>query len=106
MVSALGLIGLAVVVLVHTFLAATATRFFRLQLNTTWGRALFAAVFVPLLLFVSTLVLSGALGLGGEVGRTGAILLVFVVPLVLGYSIDLFWIPAPEEIELPDTEES
>jgi hypothetical protein len=105
MVTLLGGIGILLVVVVHTFLAATSTRFFRIRMRTQWGRALYAAVFVPLLLVASTMVLTGALGIGSDVGRPAAVMLVLVVPLILGYSIDLFWIPSPDEIDLPETTE-
>ena len=105
MVSPFEAVGILVVVAVHSFLAATATRFFRIRMDTRWGRALYAVVFVPILLVVSTFVLTGALGIGADVGFSAAVMLVFVVPLVLGFSIDLFWIPAPDELDLPDTTE-
>jgi hypothetical protein len=105
MVSPLEALGILLVVVVHTFLAAVSTRFFRLRMNTRWGRALYAGIFVPLLLVASTILLTGALGIGSDVGRTAAVMLVLVVPLILGYSIDLFWIPAPGEIDLPETAE-
>ncbi len=103
MVSVVGAAGLAVVVVVHTLLTAVATRYVRLRLRTRWGRALYAGTLVPVLLVVSTLVLTGALGLGASLGRRSALLAVLVVPLTLGYAIDLFWMPAPDEVELPDT---
>lgn len=105
MVSPLEAVGILLVVVVHTFLAAVGTRFFRIRMKTRWGRALYAAIFVPLLLVASTLVLTGALGIGSDVGRPAAVMLVLVVPIVLGFSIDLFWIPPPDEIELPETTE-
>ncbi len=105
MVAPTELIGLAFVAALHTAIAAVATRFFRIHLDTRWGTAVYAAVFVPLLLVVSTLVLTGALGLGAGLGdRRLALVVVFAAPLVLGYSIELFWMPAPEEIELPEAD--
>jgi len=103
MVSPLEGVGLVVVVVVHTLLAAVTTRYVRLRLNTQWGRALYAGLLVPVLLVLSTLVLTGALGLGGSLGRRTALLVVLVLPLTLGYAIDLFWMPAPDEVELPET---
>jgi hypothetical protein len=101
--SLLGTVGLLVVVLVHTALTAVATRYIRLRLRTSWGRALYAGLLVPVLLVVTTIVLTGGLGLGGTLDRQTALLVVLVLPLTLGYAIDLFWMPAPDEIELPDT---
>lgn len=103
MVSLLGAVGLLIVVAVHTFLTAVATRYIRLRLNTRWGRALYAGLLVPILLVGTTIVLTGALGLGASLDRQTALLVVLVLPLTLGYAIDLFWMPAPEDIELPDT---
>lgn len=105
MVSLLGAAGLLIVVAVHTFLTAVATRYIRLRLNTRWGRALYAGLLVPILLVITTIVLTGGLGLGTSLDRQTALLVVLVLPLTLGYAIDLFWMPAPDEIELPDTTE-
>lgn len=104
MVSALGLVGLLVVVGVNTAIAAVATRFLRIRMNTRWGQVVYVGLVVPALVFVSTLVLSGVLGLGSTLGdRTTAIMVAFVLPLVLGFSVDLFWMPHPDDVELPDT---
>ena len=104
MVSVSAAIGFVVIVGLHTLMATVATRYFRVQLKTQWGSAAFALLLTPLLLVVSTLVLSGVLGIGGNLGdRNTAVFVVILLPLVLGYSIDMFWLPAPEEIDLPDT---
>jgi len=104
MVSVSAAVGFVVIVGLHTLMATVATRYFRVQLKTQWGSAAFALLLTPLLLVVSTLVLSGVLGIGGNLGdRNTAIFVVVLLPLVLGYSIDMFWLPAPEEIDLPDT---
>lgn len=104
MASVVGLVGLAVIVAVNTALAALLTRVFRVQLSTVWGSGLFVVLFVPLALLVSTLVLSGVVGLGGDLGSTVAVVGVTVaLPLALGVAFDVFWMPAPEEVELPDT---
>ncbi|AGN00210.1 hypothetical protein L593_01285 [Salinarchaeum sp. Harcht-Bsk1] len=95
-------IGVAVIVAIHTVVAVVLTRFFRLQLDTNWGAAAYTLVLVPIALIVSATVLSGVLGLGGNVGgRDVVLLLVIALPLSLGITIDYFWMPAPEEIELP-----
>ena len=107
MVSVSAAVGFLVLVGVHTLIATVATRYFRVQLTTQWGSAVFALLLTPLLLVASTLVLSGVLGIGGDLGdRNTAVFAVILLPLVLGYSIDMFWLPAPEEIELPDTAEN
>jgi len=104
MVSALEFVGLLVVVGVNTAVAAVVTRFLRIRMKTRWGRVVYVALVVPTLVFVSTLALSGVLGLGTALGdRATAILAAFVLPLVLGFSVDLFWMPHPDDVELPDT---
>lgn len=101
--SLLTALGVAIIVAIHTAIAVVLTRFFRLQLETNWGAAIYTLLLVPIALIVSATVLSGALGLGGSVGgRDVVLLLVIVLPLSVGIAIDVFWIPAPEEIELPD----
>ena len=95
-------LGVAVIVAIHTVIAVVLTRFFRLQLDTNWGAAVYMLSLIPLALIVSATVLSGVFGLGGNVGgRDVVLLLVIVLPLSLGLAIDYFWMPAPEEIELP-----
>lgn len=95
--------GVALIVAIHTAVAVVLTRFFRLQLKTDWGAAVYTLVLVPLALLVSVTILSGVFGLGGNLGGLDVvILLVIVLPLSVGIAIDVFWMPAPEEIELPD----
>ncbi|GAB3684334.1 hypothetical protein GCM10028857_13180 [Salinarchaeum chitinilyticum] len=95
-------IGVAIIVAVHTAIAVVLTRFFRLQLKTEWGAAIYTLFLIPLALIVSASLLSGLLGLGGNLGgRDVVLLLVIVLPLSLGITIDLFWMPSPDEIELP-----
>jgi len=96
-------LGVALIVAIHTVVAVVLTRFFRLQLDTDWGAAIYVLVLIPLALLVSAAVLSGLLGLGGNVGGRDVVLqLIIVLPLSLGITIDVFWMPAPEEIELSD----
>jgi len=102
MASIVAVAGLLFVVALHTVIAAVVTRFFRIRLETVWGSAVYAVVFVPMLLIASTLVLTGALGLGAAVGgKTTAVIIVVAVPLTLGFAIDLLWMPDPETVELP-----
>ncbi|WP_248515275.1 hypothetical protein [Salinarchaeum laminariae] len=96
-------LGVALIVAIHTVVAVVLTRFFRLQLDTDWGAAIYVLVLIPLALLVSAALLSGLLGLGGNVGGRDVVLqLIIVLPLSLGITIDVFWMPAPEEIELSD----
>ncbi len=104
MVSFVSVVGLLLIVGLHTFIAAVATRFLRIRLETQWGTALYVLFLVPVILLLSTLVLSGPLGLGTDLGSQQAVvMLVIALPLTLGYTIDVFWMPHPDEIELPDT---
>jgi hypothetical protein len=103
MLGSFELVGLLVVLLVNTAAAALATRFFRVRLHTRWGSAVYVAVLVPLLLVVSTLFFAGGLGLGPNLGSTAAVVgLTVLVPLSLGVAFDYFWMPAPDEVDLPD----
>lgn len=104
MVSVADLVGLAVVVGVNAAIAALVTRFIRVRLDTLWGVALYVVLLVPVVQFVTTLVATGPLGLGPDLGGVTAVLAVAVLlPFALGVAFDYFWMPAPEEVELPDT---
>ena len=103
MVSALGLVGLAIIILVNTAITALMTRFFRVRLETSWGSVIYTALLVPVVLVVSLLVLSGVLRLGNDVGSRGMVIgLTILLPLLLGVTFDFFWMPAPDEVDLPD----
>ena len=104
MVSAVGAIGIVVIVAVNTATAALATRFLRVRLETDWGTALYVALIVPVCELALTLVLSGVVGLGSNLGGPVAVLAAAILlPLALGVAFDFFWMPAPDEVELPDT---
>jgi len=93
-----------VMVLGTTGLAAVSTRLLRVRLNTDWGAAVYVAVLGPLVLGAAT-VLMGSLG-GPNLGsRTTVGLVLVLFPLTLGVAFDVLWMPAPEEVELPDTVE-
>lgn len=104
MVSLGAAIGLAVIVFVHTAIAAVLIRFFRLRLATRWGTALFALFFVPLGL-VFSLLFVGQLPIFGGIGRSTVAMVTILLPFLLGIAIDLFWMPAPEDVELARQEE-
>ena len=90
----------------HTLLAAVLTRFFRMQMNTQVGSVVYAALCIPVVLVASTLLFSGVLGIGVELGSSAVVLAVMVaMPLVLGFTIDVLYLPTPEEYELPDVAE-
>ena len=104
MVSVLAIIGLLVVVVVHTVVAALLTRFFRVRLSTRWGPVLYALTLIPLVLIGSTLVLSGLFKIGPNLGGpVTALFVMILVPLALGITIDYVWMPAPDEVDLPET---
>ncbi len=104
MVSLSTVIGYGLLIVIHTAIAAIATRFFRIRLDTQWGIALYVAVLVPTLLVVSTLILSGPFQIGtAAADRTTALIVVIAIPLTLGVTIDFLWMPDPDEVELPDT---
>ena len=51
-------------VIAHTIFAAVMTRFFRLRLDTQTGWIGYSLGLLPIALFISTLVVTGGLGLG------------------------------------------
>ncbi|MFT4889417.1 MAG: hypothetical protein ACI9YT_000326 [Halobacteriales archaeon] len=100
------LAGVGVVALINTFVVAVTVRFFRLQLDTRRGVVALGLLLIPVALFVTTAVLTGVLGLGGDVGDRNAVLfLVFLAPSILGIAIDLFLRRPPEPVELPERED-
>ncbi|MDG5777365.1 hypothetical protein VB773_02965 [Haloarculaceae archaeon H-GB2-1] len=101
MVSVAEAIGLVVILLVNTAVAALMTRFFRVRLSTRWGSAVYAALLGPLALLVLTLVLGSFLG--PNLGSPATVITVTIVlPLIVGITFDYFWMPAPDEVELPE----
>jgi len=101
MVDAADALGLALLVLVNSAAAALLTRFFRVRLQTRWGSLAYIAFAVPVALLVSTLVLGSVLG--PDLGSPAAVVGVTVLlPFSLGVSFDYFWMPAPEEVDLPE----
>ncbi|WP_136688991.1 hypothetical protein [Halorhabdus amylolytica] len=106
MVGAVDAIGLAAIVLANTAIAALLTRFFRVRMVTAWAGPLYAVLLGSVALLVSTLVLGGFLDLGADLVSPAAVVVVTIVgPLALGMTFDYFWMPAPEEVELPERSE-
>lgn len=99
---ALAVFGLLGVAIVHTLIAAVATRFFRLRLATDWGWMVFTAFAVPVIYVPTTIALLGALSIGDAGGLTidqgTVIVLLWALPLALGVTLDRFWVPAPDEL--------
>jgi hypothetical protein len=103
MATVLDIVLMGVVLVGNTLLAAVMTRFFRIQLDTRWGAVVYTAFIVPVVLVVTTI---GAfsLGVGVDLGSTAAALGLMVgLPMGLGVTIDVLYVPAPDEYELPDT---
>jgi hypothetical protein len=104
MVSVADIVGLVVVVGVNAAVAALGTRMLRVRLRTRWGVAIYVLVLVPIAQVLVTLLLTGPLGLGPNLGGAVAALGVTVVlPFALGVAFDYFWMPSPAEVELPET---
>jgi hypothetical protein len=104
MASLATIFGFLLIIVVNTVIAAVAIRFFRLRLSTRWGAVVYTAVFVPLIYLVTTILLSGFIGFGGSgvQDRGTALILVWVLPFTLAVSLDVFWMPAPDEVDLPE----
>lgn len=106
MASILGILGILFIVGLHTLVAAVMTRFFRLRLETTWGTAGYVVFLIPVTLFISTLVLTGPLSIGVDLGSSVVVLaLLIVLPLSLGTTIDVLYVEHPDEYELPEPAE-
>lgn len=101
MATIIELVGLLVILGVNSAAAALLTRFFRVRLDTRWGSAVYSLTLVPVVLVVLTIVLGSILGpnLGSPAAVVGVTVL---VPLAVGVSFDYFWMPAPEEVTLPE----
>ena len=105
MVTALNLVLFAGVLVFHTLVAAVMTRFFRVRLETDWGAVVYAAMLIPVALVALTLVFSGVLGIGPDLGSNLAVLAVMVgVPAALGATIDVLYMEPPEQYDLPQTQ--
>jgi len=107
MVSVADLVGLLVILLVHSAVAALMTRFFRVRLETGWGSVVYIGLLIPVALVALTLFFGGVLGLGPDLGTPGTVFgTTVVLPLAVGVAFDYFWMPAPEDVELPDPADS
>ena len=103
MVTAVDALELVFLLFVHSAVAALMTRFFRVRLSTRWGGFLYSVVLCPFALLLSTLFFSGVLPLGPDLGSPGLVVMVVIVlPTVAGITFDYFWMPSPDEVDLPD----
>ena len=101
MVAALELVGLLFILLVNTAIAALMTRFFRVRLNTQWGSVIYTLLLIPVVLVVTTLVFGSVMG--PNLGSAGTVIVLTVVtPASVGVVFDYFWMPAPDDVDLPD----
>jgi len=105
MLSIIGLVLFAVVLVGHTLVAAVCTRFFRLRLETQIGWIIYSLTLIPVVLLVSTLVVSGVLGIGPNLGSPVVVFGVMIgLPLAVGITLDLLYVAQPDEVELPETQ--
>jgi hypothetical protein len=103
MVSVVDALGLAVILFANAAVTALLTRFFRVRLKTRWGSVAYVFFLVPPALVVVVLLLSGVFGLGPNLGSPGTVVgITVLLPLSVGVAFDYFWMPAPEEIDLPE----
>lgn len=104
MLSIIGLVLFGGVLVAHTLVAAVATRFFRLRLDTQFGWVLYSLTLIPVVLFLSTLVVSGVFQIGPNLGSSTVVFGVMIgLPLAVGLTLDLLYVAQPEEVELPNT---
>jgi hypothetical protein len=102
MVSIGGVIQVFIIIAINTAAAALMTRFFRVRLKTDWGPIVFAIFLIPVVLTILTQILGG-LGFGFDLGGARLVVgITIVLPLALGITFDYFWMPAPEEVDLPE----
>jgi hypothetical protein len=102
MVSIGGVIQLFIIIAVNTAATALLTRFFRVRLKTNWGPVIYAILLIPIVLVIITQILGG-LGFGFDLGGARLVVgITIVLPLALGITFDYFWMPAPDEVELPE----
>ncbi len=102
MLSIIGLVLFFIVLAMHTLVAAVMTRFFRLRLETQAGWVAYSLGFIPVVLFLSTLVFTGVFQIGPNLGSpTVAFAIMIGLPVALGLTIDLLYVAQPDEVELP-----
>ncbi|ESP88183.1 hypothetical protein [Candidatus Halobonum tyrrellensis] len=91
----------AAVLVVHTLVAAVLARFFRIRLNTQWGWVVYSLALIPVVLTATT-ILAGAV-IPPLFDGAPLLLATFVgLPMALGFTVDLLYVPAPDEYDLPE----
>lgn len=107
MATAVDAFGLAALVLGNTAVAALLVRWFRVRMATAWAGPVYAVLVGAVVMLASTLLVGGFLRLGPNLGDASTVVAVTIVgPLSVGLAVDYFWMPAPEEVDLPDSLES
>lgn len=102
MVSIGGIIQVLIIVTINTAAVALLTRFFRVRLETDWGPVVYSILLTPIVLVIITQILGG-LGFGFDLGSARLVAgMTIVLPLALGITFDYFWMPTPDEVELPE----
>ncbi len=102
MVSVFEAVGLVAIIGGNTAIAAVLTRVFRVYMTTHWGSVLYTLLITPVALLVVTLVAGTVLG--PNLGDPNTVVgLTILLPMTLGVAFDYFWMPAPDEVELPTT---
>jgi len=105
MLSIIGLVLFGLVLVGHTLIAAVCTRFFRLRLETQIGWVVYSLFIPPVILLASTLVVSGVLGIGPNLGSPVVVFGVMIgLPVAVGITLDLLYVAQPDEVELPETQ--
>lgn len=99
MVSGPALLAAAVIVGVNTLVSALLTRLFRVRLDTAWGAGVFVVLFAPVATTLVTILVGTVAPPIGS--RTDVVVWFVLVPVALGATIDVFWMPAPDEVDLP-----
>lgn len=98
-------VGLLVILVVNTAVAAILTRLFRDRMHTRWGSMVYALTVTPIALLVLVVVLGGVLPVP-VVGRATLVGVTILLPLAVGITFDYFWMPAPEDVDLPEKYEA
>lgn len=104
-VAVLEAVGLLVILVVNTTAAAVLTRLFRGRMHTRWGSMVYTLTLTPVALLVLVVILQGVLPVP-VVGRGTLLGVTVLLPLAVGIAFDYFWMPAPEEVDLPEKYEA
>lgn len=101
----LEVIGFLIILAVNTVAAALLTRFVRGRMHTRWGSMLYTLTLTPIVLIVLVVLLQAVLPVP-VVGRGTLLGVTVLLPLSVGIAFDYFWMPPPEEVDLPEKYEA